>query len=72
MREIRNQWSGALKTGAVTADLRAGDALLMHGLLLHGSPGNQTAQTRRSLTIAYYPGDLRKVSSRDGVEMAEV
>jgi phytanoyl-CoA hydroxylase len=72
VKRISEEWSEAIRTGAVTADLRAGDALLMHGLLLHGSPGNQTAQTRRSLTIAYYPGDLRKVSNREAVEVVEV
>lgn len=69
---IKKEWSDAITTGAVTADLRAGDAVLMHGLLLHGSPGNQSPDTRRSLTIAYYPGDLRKVSTREAVEVVEV
>lgn len=72
VRRIQEEWGEAIRTGAVTADLRAGDALLMHGLLLHGSPGNQSALTRRSLTIAYYPGDLRKVSKRDAVEVVKV
>jgi phytanoyl-CoA hydroxylase len=72
VKQINEEWGEAIRTGAVTVDLHAGGALLMHGLLLHGSPGNQSAQTRRSLTIAYYPGDLRKVSKREAVEVVEV
>ena len=49
---------------AVPVDLKAGDAVLFHGLLLHGSPGNQSAYARRSLTICYYPGDLSRISTR--------
>ena len=70
--KIKAEWAKKIATEAVTADLKAGDAVLMHGLLLHGSPGNASGDTRRSLTVAYYPGDLRAVSTRTDVETREV
>jgi len=57
---------------AVPVDLKAGDAVLMHGLLLHGSAGNQSAHTRRSLTVAFFPGDLRAVSTKTAEQKPEV
>ncbi|MBV9850772.1 MAG: phytanoyl-CoA dioxygenase family protein [Armatimonadetes bacterium] len=57
---------------AVRMDLKAGDAVLFHGLLLHGSPGNASAHTRRSLTAAFFPGDLRQVSTRRGESAPQV
>ena len=48
---------------AVPVPLRAGDALVMHGLLLHGSAGNRSARPRRSLTVAFFPGDLSVAST---------
>lgn len=69
---IRTECAQAIRQHAVTLDLRAGDAALMHGLLLHGSPGNSSADPRRSLTIAYYPGDLSQLSTKPGVEVLKV
>jgi phytanoyl-CoA hydroxylase len=57
---------------AVKVDLKAGDAVLFHGLLLHGSAGNNSANTRRSLTVAFYPGDLRQVSTKHGEQEPQV
>lgn len=57
------QWVG---DKAVAVDLKAGDAVLFHGLTLHGSPGNDSATTRRSLTACYFAGDLAHVSTKGG------
>ncbi|MBV9868539.1 MAG: phytanoyl-CoA dioxygenase family protein [Abitibacteriaceae bacterium] len=56
---------------AVKVDLKAGDAVFFHGLLLHGSAGNNSTHTRRSLTVAFFPGDLRTVSTRTGAGAPE-
>lgn len=48
--------------------LRAGDAVLFDGLLLHGSEGNHSDVSRRTLTLAFYPGDLTRESRRGGSE----
>jgi phytanoyl-CoA hydroxylase len=61
-----------IASDAVKVDLRAGDAVLFHGLLIHGSSGNNSPHTRRSLTAAFYPGDLRIISTSQGAQRPEV
>lgn len=60
---IRVKYSESIARDAVKVDLKAGDAVLFHGLLMHGSAGNQSSHTRRSLTVAFFPGDLGLVST---------
>ena len=69
---IQENCRRAITEDAVRVDLKAGDAVLFHGLLLHGSPGNASAQTRRSLTVAFFSGDLRAVSTKGGEQAPQV
>ncbi len=57
---------------AVQVDLKAGDAVLLHGLLLHGSGGNYSDSSRRSLTVAFFPGDLASVSVKGGEQAPQM
>ena len=57
---------------AVKVDLKAGDAVFLHGLLLHGSGGNPSHLSRRSLTVAFFPGDLARVSTRGGEQAPQM
>ena len=61
---IEAEYQDVIRQEAVQVDLKAGDAVLFHGLLLHGSPGNHSPHARRSLTVCFYPGDLSIVSTR--------
>ncbi len=63
---VRVRYDELIRGRSVKVDLRAGDAVLFHGLVLHGSEGNFTAHSRRSLTAAFYPGDLCSVSTAQG------
>ena len=69
---VRAECRQTIAHDAVQADLKAGDAVLFHGLLLHGSPGNPTAHARRSFTAAFFPGDLRAVSAATGEQTPQV
>ena len=57
---------------AVEVDLKAGEAVLLHGLLLHGSGGNPSDASRRSLTVAFFPGDLSRVSVKGGEQAPQM
>lgn len=70
--QIKQQCADEIAKDAVKVDLKAGDAVLFHGLLLHGSAGNNSAHTRRSLTIAFFPGDLRLISTAQNAQQPEV
>jgi phytanoyl-CoA hydroxylase len=69
---IGQEYSKRIDSDAVKVDLKAGDAVLFHGLLLHGSKGNNSEYSRRSLTIAFFPGDLRQISTLTGKHKPEV
>lgn len=69
---IQENCRQAIAESAVQVELKAGDTVLFHGLLLHGSPGNASAHTRRSLTVAFFSGDLRAVSAKDGEQSPQV
>lgn len=69
-RRIASECAGEIARGAVKVELKAGDAVFFHGLLLHGSGGNATAGSRRSLTMAFFPGDLPALSAKTGSENA--
>ncbi len=45
---------------AVAVPLKAGDALIFHGELLHGSPPNNTAARRRSMQYHYASSKCRR------------
>jgi len=69
---IRERHADLIAREKVVVALRAGDAVFFHGLLLHGSAGNPSATTRRTLTVAFYPGDLRAASSERGDRAPQV
>lgn len=69
---IQRQHQPLIEREAVIVDLKAGDAVFFHGLLLHGSEGNPSGATRRTLTLAFYPGDLPAVSSATGEQAPQV
>ena len=46
----------------VAVPLRAGDALVFHGELLHATPANQTPDRRRALQYHYAAADCRQLS----------
>ncbi len=65
-RAVRARYEELIQGKSIKVDLRAGDAVLFHGMLLHGSEGNLSEYSRRSLTVGCYPGDLRTVSTIRG------
>jgi phytanoyl-CoA hydroxylase len=69
---VREKCRHEIEENAIQVDLKAGDAVLFHGLLLHGSSGNNSANTRRSLTVAFFPGDLRTVSTKSGAQIPQL
>jgi ectoine hydroxylase-related dioxygenase (phytanoyl-CoA dioxygenase family) len=66
MDVVQEKYGTDIERKAVKVDLQAGDAVLFHGLLLHGSPGNTSSGSRRSLTVAFFPGNLRDISTKSG------
>lgn len=63
---VASQHQALIENEAVVVDLKAGDAVFFHGLLLHGSQGNPSGAARRTLTVAFYRGDLPAISSATG------
>jgi ectoine hydroxylase-related dioxygenase (phytanoyl-CoA dioxygenase family) len=52
----------------VQFDLEPGDCTVHHGLIVHGSPGNQSLQNRRRAHISRWAGDDVIFSPREGLQ----
>lgn len=71
-RLLRDEYGELIDTKAVKLLLKAGDLLLFHGLLFHGSAGNLSANRRGSLTIALHSGDPRTISTQTDEKAPQV
>ena len=54
----------------VAVPLRAGDALLFHGDLIHGTPPNRSQSRRRAIQVHYASSHCRPTSCGDGARAA--
>ena len=48
-------------------DLEPGDCVVFSGLCLHGAPGNETARTRRAVSVRYTGDDVRFAVKRKSI-----
>jgi ectoine hydroxylase-related dioxygenase (phytanoyl-CoA dioxygenase family) len=59
VRERLESRDHGLADGQVDVPLRAGEAMIHHGLLIHGSAANATDRLRRAYAMVFIPSDTR-------------
>jgi len=71
-QELRIDLDDAQQAQTVYVPLRAGDTLLFHSLLLHGSEPNHSNQDRRVCIFSYKTPDLKYIGKADERECKPV